>query len=267
MFVKQEDLSLKTLKAELANDPAKLGYAPLIAIADYRGILGLLATVVTTAIVPVSRDVILQWFAGNSRITKLQKASTDTTTVIPGVGDLASIVHVAQLLLDPTSTITTVDFSDPQIQGFVDALAFANVLDAEDKASSLLLGKVSVTRMQQLWGLETALTEQDLTMALVVAPPGYLMLLEAKADDTIVAFFHAQEHDHFCYMLNKTRYEAILQTGNNGDFRQRITQLLAETNARIAEVEQILVATQAQLPSQDRIDAARARLLAAGTLA
>ena len=96
---------------------------------------------------------------------------------------------------------------------------------------------------------------------------GYSVLSQEKCDDTVVAFLYAQQYEHYCHMLNKQRYESILKQPIVSDaFNQRVAQLLGETNQRLAEIESILAATVAQLPTQDRIDASRARLVADGSI-
>jgi len=90
----------------------------------------------------------------------------------------------------------------------------------------------------------------------------YKVLDQDTRDDIIVEFFEAQERDLHCFLLNKERYEAMLEHLEDGPFRKRIEKLLAETNQRIAEVEAIIAATEKQLPGSDRIAAAKQRLQA-----
>ena len=267
MFVAQEEYSLGNLKNELITDSTNLGYAALITNADYAGIKNLLSTIVTTATFSVSTDIIIQWLTGNSRLTKLKTAATNTTTIIPGVGDVASISQIFLLAIDPNSGVRSVDFSDPQIQELIDALVSVNMFDQNDKTSSLTLGVQNMTRMQQLWGIDVVINEKDIVQVVAIPLSGYSILFQHKADDVVVAFLHAQEYERYCHILNKQRYESILQQPIVSDaFNQRIAQLLRETNQRIAEVESILAATTAQLPPQDRIDASRARLIANGSI-
>ena len=96
---------------------------------------------------------------------------------------------------------------------------------------------------------------------------GYRVLSQDKCDDTVVAFYHEQENTHYCHMLNKERYEAILrQKFLSGDFHQRIATLLGETKQRLEEVEVILMATKLQLPSEERIEASLVRLKTDGAI-
>lgn len=90
----------------------------------------------------------------------------------------------------------------------------------------------------------------------------YKILTQDERDDTTVAFLHAQERDHYCHAINKARFEAMLPTLANGQFKDRIVKLLADTNDRLAEVEMIIAHTTSTLPPQQRIDAAQARIAA-----
>ena len=69
----------------------------------------------------------------------------------------------------------------------------------------------------------------------------------------LVEFLWNQERDYDSHQINKARYETILETEPAGAFRDRITQLLAETNSRINEIESIVNATSG-LPTQAEID-------------
>jgi hypothetical protein len=93
-------------------------------------------------------------------------------------------------------------------------------------------------------------------------PDQYVLLTEDERDDVVVEFHAAQERDLFCHRLNHERYAAMLATLKEGDFRDRIVTLAAETDARIKEVEAIIAATLDQLPSGERRQAAADRLAA-----
>jgi hypothetical protein len=57
----------------------------------------------------------------------------------------------------------------------------------------------------------------------------------------------------YCLELNKERFNAILAEIPEGAFRTRIEQLLAETNARMFEIQAIIKATISQLPTGTRM--------------
>jgi len=91
----------------------------------------------------------------------------------------------------------------------------------------------------------------------------YQLLTQDEQDDIKVAFMLSQERDKYCHELNKERYEAMLQTLEDGEWKKRVEKLHAETVSRLAEVDSIIAATLPQMPSQERIDASMVRLEAA----
>lgn len=88
----------------------------------------------------------------------------------------------------------------------------------------------------------------------------YITLSQDEIDDTIVGYYKAQEMEAFCHQLNISRFEIMLETMAGGDFKKQITENLTVTRSRLAEVMSILIATQKQLPSEERIKASLARL-------
>ena len=86
-------------------------------------------------------------------------------------------------------------------------------------------------------------------------PINYKAFKPDKAANKIkIEYLEAQERDHWVHQLNKARYETMLPTLSDGVFKNRVLQLLAETNSRIEEVEAIVIATQSTLPTQDIVD-------------
>jgi hypothetical protein len=81
----------------------------------------------------------------------------------------------------------------------------------------------------------------------------YKTLTQEERDDLIVSFYQSQERDLFLHQINKERYEEILKTAKEGDFRAKIERLLLETESRIANVSQIVQATEKQLPNEVQI--------------
>ena len=90
----------------------------------------------------------------------------------------------------------------------------------------------------------------------------YTVLSEDEKDDVIVTFMLSQEKDKYCHELNKARYEAMLKTLEDGDWKNRVTRLYEETLKRLEEVNSIIEATKPQLPSPEKISFAKKRLLA-----
>ena len=81
-------------------------------------------------------------------------------------------------------------------------------------------------------------------------------------DDTIVGFFLAQERDRYTHALNLERFDRMLLSLPEGDWRKQVQLLRDQTAARLNEVDSIIAATETQLPPRDRIDAAKLRLKA-----
>ena len=90
----------------------------------------------------------------------------------------------------------------------------------------------------------------------------YQILTDDEKDEITVAFMEAQERDKFCHELNMERYDDILTSLPEGDFRKKITNLRTETQSRLDEVNPIIVSTQKQMPDAARVTAAQARLKA-----
>ncbi|HUV56508.1 MAG TPA: hypothetical protein VMV84_04675 [Dehalococcoidales bacterium] len=89
----------------------------------------------------------------------------------------------------------------------------------------------------------------------------YNVLSQEEQDEIIVSFMQAQERDDFCHQLNLSRYETMLKTLPEGDWKSRVAKLRAETVQRLAEVRSIIAATEPQLPSAERLAVAKNRLL------
>ncbi|KKK67672.1 hypothetical protein LCGC14_2951740 [marine sediment metagenome] len=88
----------------------------------------------------------------------------------------------------------------------------------------------------------------------------YQILTENEQDNIKVSFLLSQERDAYCHGLNLERYDAMLETLDDGDWKLRVTKLRAETAGRLAEVSSIITATLPQMPSSQRIQAAKLRL-------
>lgn len=96
----------------------------------------------------------------------------------------------------------------------------------------------------------------------------YLTLTEDEQHDMLVATLAAQERDHWMHTVNAARFTAILaDPGLTPHFRQRMKELLAQTQDRIQEVTQILDKLRPQLPPPAQITAAHQRLQAAAEAA
>jgi hypothetical protein len=88
------------------------------------------------------------------------------------------------------------------------------------------------------------------------------VMTQDEKDDTIVEFLAAQEHDGYCHELNIERYTAMLPSLPDGPWKDRISNLLAQEQARKEEVDSIIVATESQMPTGQRLTDAKSRLSA-----
>lgn len=83
--------------------------------------------------------------------------------------------------------------------------------------------------------------------------PIYKTLTESEQDDLIVQTYKSNEKDLFVHLINKDRFEDMLQTLGESDFKTRIEKLLIDTNSRIIEVQSVLDSTDKQLPDNTRV--------------
>ena len=90
----------------------------------------------------------------------------------------------------------------------------------------------------------------------------YRIIDQDEQDDIIIGFFAAQERDQYTHALNLERFDRMLLTLPEGDWRKRVQILRDQTASRLNEVETIMAATETQLPAQERINAAKLRLKA-----
>jgi len=95
-----------------------------------------------------------------------------------------------------------------------------------------------------------------------MASPQYLALSEAEQHDMIVQTFLAQERDLFMYSLNVQRYETILTTLDEPEYREHLLALLATERAALVRQTHIVAATRQQLPEPGALQAALLRLRA-----
>lgn len=82
------------------------------------------------------------------------------------------------------------------------------------------------------------------------------LITQLEKDKTIVQYMQAQQRDLHIHNVNLERYNTMLETLPEGKYKDRIVKLKAETEERIEEVSAIVAATEPQMPSQERIDAA-----------
>lgn len=95
----------------------------------------------------------------------------------------------------------------------------------------------------------------------------YQVLSQDEQDEIAVSFMLSQERDKFCLELNSARFDEMLKTLEDGEWKTRVAQLRAETSKRLVEVNSIIEATKPTMPPSARVEAAKLRLKAKETKA
>lgn len=78
--------------------------------------------------------------------------------------------------------------------------------------------------------------------------------------DTLAAAIRSREVEHFNYNFDKTNFETMLLTLEDGPFKDEVTQRLADTIREMNKVEAIYNALVEQIDDQAAYAAAVARL-------
>lgn len=144
------------LAAELANDPASLGYAPLVADNNDEALAAMLNEKRYTA--PVSRLV-------NARTMMAELGAIAAATILDKMEAAASInpaIKWAMFYLKSDG----LDVGHPQTQGQLDALAAAGVLTPAEAEATKALANAQISRAEQLFGVNTTVTAGDVSIAL-----------------------------------------------------------------------------------------------------
>ena len=91
--------------------------------------------------------------------------------------------------------------------------------------------------------------------------PVYRVLSQNERDDMLTETLLAQERDAFAHHMNLERFDAIIaDEATSPEFRERIEGLRADTSSRIAEVDVIIRSLTPQLPTAERLAAAKTRI-------
>ncbi len=90
----------------------------------------------------------------------------------------------------------------------------------------------------------------------------YQILGQDERDEIVVSFMLSQERDKFFHELNLERYNAMLGTLKDGEWKQRVAQLKADTEKRLVEVDSIIEATRLGMPPLGRVTTAYERIQA-----
>jgi len=69
-------------------------------------------------------------------------------------------------------------------------------------------------------------------------------------NETLAQAIYQREVEHFHYDLNKTNYEQIIATAPDGDYKNSVAQLLADTLVQMNIVESIHAALQTQITDE-----------------
>ncbi|MBA7653876.1 hypothetical protein ES703_61739 [subsurface metagenome] len=93
----------------------------------------------------------------------------------------------------------------------------------------------------------------------------YQVLSQDEQDDIVVSFMLSQERDKFCHELNLGRYDSMLPSLPDGEWKARVTDLRSETANRLAEINSIIEASKKGMPPAARLEAAKLRLQAKAT--
>jgi hypothetical protein len=148
------------LHDELTNDPAGIGYAPALAAGSHNVVAALLNAPQFDALGSVGITPMLIWIAKYGVMARLRAAAAGDNPQI------ASIAEVAALLVQ-NPNISAIDFSLPDVQAMLAALAQAGVISAEAYQEVVALATVHVSRAQQL-GLGTV-SADDVSRAMAEA--------------------------------------------------------------------------------------------------
>jgi hypothetical protein len=135
------------LRAEIAEDPAGLGYAAWAAGGSDNAIAEVLNAPRYDALGKVGITPMLIWIAKYGIMARLRAAAEGDNAQI------ASIAEVAALLVQ-NPNIDAIDFGLPDVQAMLGALAQAGVIPAEAYQEVLTIARVRVSRADLL-GLGT----------------------------------------------------------------------------------------------------------------
>jgi hypothetical protein len=131
------------LRAELTNDPAQLGYGPLLAAGSANRVADLLNERTQQALGSVAITPLLEWIAAHGIMARLREAAAGEDA------DVASIAEVA-LMLVSNPNIPALDLSRVRVRGMLTELAQADVIPADTAQELIALATTYVSRAQVL---------------------------------------------------------------------------------------------------------------------
>ena len=148
---------MSILSEELANDPAGLGYAALIAQGSDNAIADLLNAPRYSALGGVNITNMLIWIAKHGIMKQLRDAAAGADATI------ASIAEVAILLVN-NPNISSIDLGLADVQNMLGLLAQAGVIPSDAYQELLGLAAIQMSRAKQI-GLR-AVTADDVSRAI-----------------------------------------------------------------------------------------------------
>lgn len=131
------------LRNELSTDPAKLGYAPLLASGSANQVATLLNASTQQGLGSVPITPLLEWIAAHGIMARLRTAASGSDAQV------ASIAEVA-LMLVSNPNIPALDLSRARVQAMLSALTQAGVIPADAQAELLGMAMTYVSRAQVL---------------------------------------------------------------------------------------------------------------------
>lgn len=137
------------LFAELKDDPAALGYAPLIAAKNDEGVSALYNAATVAVVGEIERADLATWAASTGMRAVIEDTATSTTSTLR-----ASALGIRDVL---SGASTGIDLAKSQNMALLDGWETAGILSADNKASFIALATHNIPRsVSQLGRLATA---------------------------------------------------------------------------------------------------------------
>jgi hypothetical protein len=156
--------TLEELRAELAADPSELGYAPLVHVAADSELAVLLNTprvpVLSYAAIADLQAALHSMLHSSNRSVWTLISRSATTHASETVQD------VCQLIVDITQArYQSVNMGLPLVDLSLGALVTAEILTEQQKTDLLELGRVNISRAEELWGRGTRISIEQIGAA------------------------------------------------------------------------------------------------------
>jgi hypothetical protein len=153
------------LKTEIETDPAKRGYAALVAIGNDQGIADLLNAQIEQRAVAIPMRRVLRWLATTGVLYSLNAKGDEKLAATASQQERrVSAISKGALEMIRSPHVTALDLSDPTIAGMIDALVAANLITSAQKSEIQALAQEPVSRAIRQF--ERAVTAIDIAVAL-----------------------------------------------------------------------------------------------------